>query len=207
MLNLEFLSSKHNSFSLNLEFLSSSSLLLFWADTQQLIIFVEFSFSPHRWWSSLPCWVVFVAVGSHQLIFVPMNMIFSHHPCCCLCTPIQHVAVELFSSNSPRRSPQCPHHPLLHQVRHSVDCGAGTAPFLAVNSATIVVNHLAHFIKIIATGPMHAWPNPRRWSGARELASGVQSTWMPLGRRIGNSSKKDANKLFIHIYNIYFKHS
>ena len=26
------------------------------------------------------------------------------------------------------------------QVRHSVDCGAGTAPFLAVNSATIVVS-------------------------------------------------------------------
>ena len=24
-------------------------------------------------------------------------------------------------------------------VRHSIDCGAGTAPFLAVNSATIVV--------------------------------------------------------------------
>ena len=38
---------------------------------------------------------------------------------------------------------------------------------------------------------------------ARELASGVQSTWMPLGRRIGNSSEKEANKLFIHIYNIY----
>ena len=129
-------------------------------------------------------------------------MIFSHHLCCCLCTQIQHVAVEFFSSNSPRRSPQCPHHPLLHQVRHSVDCGAGTAPFLAVNSATIVVNHLAHFIKIIATGPMHAWPNPRRWSVARELASGVQSTWMPLGRRIGNSSEKEANKLLMHIYNI-----
>ena len=29
--------------------------------------------------------------------------------------------------------------PSLYQVRHSVDCGAGTAPFLAVNSATIVV--------------------------------------------------------------------
>ena len=29
---------------------------------------------------------------------------------------------------------------MMHEaVRHSVDCGAGTAPFLAVNSATIVV--------------------------------------------------------------------
>ena len=29
---------------------------------------------------------------------------------------------------------------LTHEaVRHSIDCGAGTAPFLAVNSATIVV--------------------------------------------------------------------
>ena len=34
------------------------------------------------------------------------------------------------------------------QVRHSVDCGAGTAPFLAVNSATIVVS-LSCFISFI----------------------------------------------------------
>ena len=32
------------------------------------------------------------------------------------------------------------------QVRHSVDCGAGTAPFLAVNSATIVVSHFSFFL-------------------------------------------------------------
>ena len=32
------------------------------------------------------------------------------------------------------------------QVRHSVDCGAGTAPFLAVNSATIVVSLFSFFL-------------------------------------------------------------
>ena len=41
------------------------------------------------------------------------------------------------------------------QVRHSVDCGAGTAPFLAVNSATIVVS-LFSFVFTFSYSPLFA---------------------------------------------------
>ena len=50
---------------------------------------------------------------------------------------------EMITEN-PQNLPHHPHQPRSHyQVRHSNDCGAGTVPFLNVNSATIVVNHLS----------------------------------------------------------------
>ena len=91
-----------------------------------------------------------------------------------------------------------------------------TAPFLAVNSATIVVNHLAfkkhkcsiHKIQLCryCAKPSHLnlesktcqpyispffMTSSCRWSEASVLASGAQFTLMPLGRRIENWSENN----------------